>query len=168
MPHPISSLGALHTAISLVPIVAGIIAFARHRRIDPAAGAGRIYLAGLLLSVLTSFGLSSSGGFNAGHALGILSLLAAFGGGLLIPRLAFLRGLRPYLSAFGMSFSFFLLLVPGISETLRRLPAGHPLADSPQSPVVLGTLLAWLIVFFVGYAVQTWLIRSQGRAAVRP
>lgn len=168
MPHPISSLGAIHTVISLVPIVAGIIVFARHRKIDPAAGAGKIYLAGLLLSVLTSFGLSSTGGFNPGHALGILSLLAAFGGGLLIPRLAFLGGLRSYLSAFGLSFSFFLLLVPGISETLRRLPVAHPLADGPQSPVILATLLAWFVIFILGFSLQAWLIRSRGRGVARP
>jgi len=166
MPNPISFLGAIHTVISLVPVFAGIVSFARYREIDPAAGAGKLYLAGLLVSVLTSFGLSSTGGFNPGHALGILSLLAAFGG-LLVPRLSFLGRLRPYLSAFGLSFSFFLLMVPGISETLRRLPASHPLADGPQSPVVLGTLLAWLVTFIVGFALQAWLIRSRRAGAVR-
>ncbi|MGH8445450.1 MAG: hypothetical protein ACREVL_09285 [Solimonas sp.] len=160
MPHPISSLGAVHTAISLVPVVAGLYALVRYRRIEPATRSGRIYLAGLAVSVFTAFGLSSTGGFNPGHALGILALLAAFGA-LVIPRLQFLGRLRPYLATFGLSFSFFLLLVPGISETLRRLPASHPLADSPQSPLVLHTLLAWLIVFIVGFIVQSRMIRAQ-------
>jgi hypothetical protein len=166
MPNPISSLGAIHTVLSLVPVFAGIVSLARYRKIDPLAAAGKLYLAGLLVSVLTSFGLSSTGGFNPGHALGILSLLAA-SGGLLIPRLSFLGSARPYLSAFGLSFSFFLLMVPGISETLRRLPAAHPLADSPQSPVVLGALLAWLVTFIVGFVLQVWLIRSRRGDAVR-
>ena len=33
------------------------------------------------------------------------------------------------------------MMVPAINETLTRLPAGHPLAEGPQSPAVLGTLL---------------------------
>ena len=59
MPHPLSTLGIAHTAISLVPLVAGLASFVRHRRIDPASTSGRVYLVGLAASVLTSFGLSS-------------------------------------------------------------------------------------------------------------
>ncbi|RQP21525.1 hypothetical protein [Piscinibacter terrae] len=160
MAHPLSSFGALHTVISLVPVIAGLYSFMRSGKIDPATRSGKTYLIGLALSVFTAFGLSSTGGFNPGHALGILALLA-IGGGLLAPRLSFLGRLRPYLSAYALSFSFFLLMVPGINETLTRLPAAHPLANGPESPVVLGTLLAWLVVFIAGVAVQTWLIRSR-------
>jgi len=165
--HPISALGAVHTLISLFPVAAGVVSIARHRVIDPHTRSGKAYLAGLTLSVLTAFGLSSTGGFNPGHALGILALAAAFGG-VLAPRLAFLGKLRPYLFAFGLSFSFFLMMVPAINETLTRLPAGHPLADGPQSPAVLGTLLAWCVVFAAGFALQGWQIhalRKRGAAA---
>ena len=166
MAHPLSALGIVHTVISLAPLVAGAVALARHRVIDPRTRAGLVYLAGLTLSVLTSFGLSSSGGFNAGHALGILALLAAYGS-LVVPRLAFFGRLRPYLAAWGMSFSFFLLLVPGINETLTRLPAAHPLATGPESPVVRTALLAWLAIFVIGSAVQAWLIHRGRETAVR-
>ncbi|MDE1172704.1 MAG: hypothetical protein PW790_03320 [Parvibaculaceae bacterium] len=159
MAHPLSLLGIAHTAISLVPVAAGLYGFARYRTIEPATGSGKVYLAGLALSVFTSFGLSSTGGFNPGHALGILALLAAFGS-LLAPRLSFLGRLRPYLATFGRSFSFFLLLVPAINETLTRLPPAHPLADGPQSPLVRSTLLAWVVIFIVGFALQVWTIRS--------
>lgn len=160
MASSLSLLGVVHTAISLVPIVAGLISYVRHRAIEPATASGKVYLLGLVLSVLTAFGLSSTGGFNPGHAVGILALSAAFGA-LLVPRLAFLGWLRPYLAAFGMSFSFFLLLVPGIAETLTRLPAAHPLANGPESPVVRGALLAWVLIFLVGAALQVWAIRSR-------
>ena len=159
MAHPLSPLGVVHTVISLVPVVAGLFAFSRHRGIKPQTRSGTLYLVGLTVSVLTSFGLSTTGHFNAGHALGILALLAAFGS-LLVPRLPFLGGLRPYLSTFGLSFSFFLLLVPGINETLTRLPVAHPLATGPQSPQVQGALLAWVLTFLVGFALQAWSIRS--------
>jgi len=159
MRPPLSTLGIVHTAISLLPLVAGLYAFARHGRIDPATRAGRVYLAGLVLSVLTAFGLSSTGGFNAGHALGIVALLA-MGGALLAPRLAFLGRARPYLAAFGLSFTFFLLLVPGINETLTRLPAGQPLASGPESPLVKTALLAWVVVFLAGSAWQALSLRA--------
>ena len=162
MPNPLSILGIVHTAISLVPVVAGVYSFARYRTITPTTRSGKVYLIGLLVSVLTSFGLSSTGGFNPGHALGILALLAALGG-LFIPRFSFLGGVRPYLATFGLSFSFFLTLVPGINETLTRLPAAQPLASGPESPLVQTTLLAWVVLFIVGFAFQAWTIRARTR-----
>lgn len=163
MPHPLSTLGIVHTAISLVPLVAGGIAIARHGRIDPAQPSGRVYLAGLVLAVFTSFGLSSTGGFNPGHALGILALLAVTGAWL-APKLGFLGRAAPYLSTFGLSFSFFLLLVPGINETLSRLPPSHPLATGPDSPLVKGALLGWLVLFAIGYTLQVLALRARAGA----
>lgn len=160
MPNPLSVLGIVHTAISLVPVVAGLYSFAKYRSIQPATRSGKVYLGGLLLAVLTAFGLSSTGGFNPGHALGILALLAV-SGSLLIPRLSFLGWARPYLATFGLSFSFFLTLVPGINETLTRLPAGQPLATGPEHPLVQGTLLAWVVIFLAGFVFQAWALRAQ-------
>lgn len=164
MPHPISALGSLHTIVSVIPVIAGFYSFARYRKINSATQSGKVYLGGLLLSVFTSFGLSSTGGFNVGHALGILALLAIFGA-LFVSRISVLGHARPYLSQFGFTFSFFLLLVPGINETLTRLPVAHPLADGPESPIVRGTLAAWLGIFVLGSALQFWWIRLQRRRA---
>ncbi|RYF80272.1 MAG: hypothetical protein EOO29_14505 [Comamonadaceae bacterium] len=164
MTSPLSLLGLVHTAISLAPVAAGLYSFVRHGLIVPSTRSGRIYLVGLVLSVLTSFGLSSTGGFNPGHALGILALVAV-AASLLTPRLRFLGTLRPYLAAFGSSFSYFLLLVPGIAETLTRLPASQPLAQGSDSPVVRATLLGWTVLFVLGAALQAWTIWT--RRAVR-
>jgi len=164
MPHPFSALGLAHTLLSAVPVIAGLLAVVRSGRIDPSSVAGRLYLGGLVVSVATSFGLSSTGGLNAGHVLGVLALLAV-GAGLVAPRLSFLGRAREYLGTFAWSFSFFLLLVPGISETLRRLPADAPFAADPQDPVVARALLAWLAAFLVGFALQARAIRR--RAAGR-
>jgi hypothetical protein len=163
MPHPLSTLGIAHTALSLIPLVAGIVAFVRFGAIDPATRVGRIYLGGLVLSVLTAFGLSSTGGFNPGHALGILALLSV-GGALLAPRLGFLGRAAPYLATFGLSFSFFLLLVPGTNETLSRLPPSHPLANGPDSPLVKGALLGFLLLLAIGYVRQALALRARLRA----
>lgn len=159
MPHPLSPLGIAHTLISLAPVVAGLYGFARFGRIETGRRSGRVYLGGLALSVFTSFGLSSVVGVNPGHVLGVLALLAAFGGTLLVPRLRFLGKLGPYLKTFGLSFSFFLLLVPGINETLTRLPAAHPLAAGPEDPVVKTALLGWLLLFIAGFVAQSVRLR---------
>ena len=163
MPNPLSALGIAHTAISLLPLGAAIYSFARYGAIEPGTRSGRVYLVSLVLSVLTAFGLSSTGGFNAGHALGILALLAVFGAWL-APKLSFLGRASAYLATLGWSFSVFLLLVPGINETLTRLPPSQPLASGPDSALVRGALLAWLAVFAVGYAAQVVMLRSRQRA----
>lgn len=164
MPHPISALGAFHTVVSVATFAAGLYCFARHSKIDAGTRSGHVYLAGMLVSVATSFGLSSTGGFNAGHALGIVALVAILGA-LCVNRLSFFGNARPYLQQLGLSFSFFLLLVPGINETLTRLPAAHPLATGPDSPIVRGALGAWLALFVLGSAVQFYLLRSARRRA---
>ncbi len=163
MANPLSLLGIAHTAISLVPLGAALYSFARFGGIDPGTRSGRVYLVGLVLSVLTAFGLSSTGGFNAGHALGILALLAVVGAWL-APKLSFLGRAGAYLATLGWSFSVFLLLVPGINETLTRLPPAQPLASGPDSPFVRGALLVWLAIFVVGAAAQVVVLRSRRRA----
>ena len=160
MPHPLSALGVIHTAVSLLPIVAGLYGFVRHRAIDPATRAGKLYLLGLVLSVATSFTVSSTGGLNPGHAFGVIVLLAAFGG-VLAGRLQFLGRARPYLSTFALSFSFLLSLVPGVNETLTRIPVAHPIAAAPMAPVVLQTLLGCFVVFVLGFIAQCWRMRGR-------
>ncbi|HEL2956974.1 TPA: hypothetical protein UL931_004213 [Stenotrophomonas maltophilia] len=163
MAHPLSLPGAIHTAISLVPILAGLYGFIRYRAIDPGTRSGRVYLIGLVLSVATSFTVSSTGGLNPGHAFGVIVLLVAFGG-VLAARLSWLGRSARYLSTFALSFSFLLSLVPGVNETLTRLPVAHPLAAAPMAPVVLQTLLGCLGVFVIGFAGQCWRIH---RRAIR-
>ena len=160
MAHPISTIGAVHTIISLVPLIAGIYGFIRYGRIDLTTRSGKVYLITTTLAVITSFGVSSTGGLNAGHAFGIVVLLAAFGGAY-STRVNYLGRARRYLSTFALSLSFLLSLVPATNETLSRLPAAHPLATGPMSPVVQITLLIWLTIFIVGFAMQC---RSLNRA----
>jgi len=160
MSHSLSALGVVHTALSLIPLLAGIHAFVRHGAITPATRSGKVYLLGLVLSVITSFGVSSTGGLNPGHAFGIVILLIALGG-ILVPRISLLGRLRPYLATFALSFTFLLSLVPGTNETLTRVPLSHPIAPAPMAPVVLGTLLVWLVLFVIGFGVQCWRIHRR-------
>ncbi|MDR3096234.1 MAG: hypothetical protein LBV73_04065 [Paraburkholderia sp.] len=168
MPHPISALGAGHTILSVATFAVGLYSFARYQKIDTTTRSARIYLTGIVVSVLTSFGLSSTGGFNAGHALGIVALIAVLGG-LLVPRIGILGRARRHLSQFAFTFSFFLLLIPGINETLTRLPVSHPLASGPDSPIVRGALAAWLGIFVLGSILQfLWLRSYRSRVQTYP
>lgn len=160
MSHPLSSLGAIHTVLSLTPIVAGLLAFKRHGRIDPASGLGKVYWAGMIASVVTAFGLSSTGGFNPGHALGLLTLLV-MACATAAPRIAFLGRAAAYLQVGLMSFSFMLLLVPGTNETLSRLPVGHPIGQGPDSPPVKLALACVFALFVLGTGYQMVRLRRR-------
>jgi hypothetical protein len=161
MPHPLSSLGAIHTVLSLIPIVAGLLAFVRHGRIDPASGPGKVYWAGMIASVVTAFGLSSTGGFNPGHALGLLTLLV-MACATVAPRIGFLGRAAGYLQVGLMSFSFMLLLVPGTNETLSRLPVGHPIGHGPDSPPVKLALACVFALFLLGTGYQMLRLHRRG------
>lgn len=163
MANPLSDLGIVHTVISLAPVAAGAWAFWKYGAILPRTRSGVIYIASLVLSVVTSFGLSSTGGFNPGHAIGILSLLAvAFS--FAVERSGRFGGWTPYLTTLGLSGSFFLLMVPGINETLSRLPPSSPIGNGPNSPEVLTATVIWLVIFTAGLGFQLWRLRGTGQS----
>lgn len=160
MPHPMSAFGAFHTVLSLIPVVAGLAAFKRYGKIDPGTKVGKVYWAGMAASVLTAFGLSSTGGFNPGHALGLIAL-AVMLAGTVAPRLAFLGRAGAYLQVALMSFSFMLLMIPGTNETLSRLPVGHPIGNGPESAPVQMALAGMFVLFLLGTGYQLLQLRRQ-------
>lgn len=160
MANPLSTLGIIHTVISLPAVIAGIYCFIKYRRIDVSTNAGKLYIASLVLTSLTSFGLSSTGGFSSGHVIAILAMVAAFGG-MLAPKLSFFGKLRPHLAAFGLTSSYFLLNVPAINETLSRLPPSNPIGQGPESAPVQMTIMAWLALYVIGTILQQVMIRKQ-------
>ena len=162
MAHPMSAVGAIHTVLSLIPLVAGLVAFQRHGKIDPGTGVGKIYWGGMVVSVLTAFGLSSTGGFNPGHALGLMALTVMLVA-TLAPRIAFLGRAAAYIQVALMSFSFLLLMVPGTNETLSRLPVGHPIGNGPDSAPVKMALAGVFVLFLLGTAYQMVQLRRRAR-----
>src|ERR1700690_3440399 len=53
----LTPLGIVHTAISLVAIVYGVIALLRYKEISPQNRAGQIYLIATLLTAVTALGI---------------------------------------------------------------------------------------------------------------
>lgn len=160
MATSLSALGIVHTTLSLLPVIAGAYAFHRHGRIDPDRASGRCYQYGLLASVITAFGLISSGDFSAGHVLGLIAL-AAVAVGRSALQLQRLGNAREYLQVSAMSFSYLVLMVPGINETLSRLPVGNPIGNGPESPQVKVALLIAVLIFLGGLAYQLLHLRRQ-------
>lgn len=162
MAHPLSIVGAVHTALSLIPVIAGLVAFTRDGKIDPGTVAGKVYWIGMVASVVTAFGLSSTGGLNPGHVLGVLTLIV-MAAATLAPRIGFLGHAAKYIQVALMSFSFMLLMVPGTNETLSRLPAGHPIGNGPDSAPVQMALAGVFVLFVLGTVYQ--LVQLRRRAA---
>ena len=130
-------------------------------------GGGMLLAYGMLAAILTSFGLSSTGHFNAGHALGLMALFVMLAG-TFAPRIAILGRAALYLQTLAMSFSFMLLLVPGTNETLTRLPVGHPLASGIDSPIVKSALAGLFVLFLIGTAYQMFKLAGQRRSQTAP
>jgi uncharacterized membrane protein len=164
----LTTLGAIHTAISLVALAAGIAALVRDKQILPATGAGKLYIWTTVLTCLTGFGIFQHGGFGAPHALGVLTLLvlalAAVAG-----RTALLGRAGPYVETVSYSLTFFFHLIPGATETFTRLPAGAPLFSSPEDPALQKVVGVLFLLFLLGAAWQVrrlWTSSPTG-AAVR-
>ncbi|MDQ0319536.1 hypothetical protein QO002_001674 [Pararhizobium capsulatum DSM 1112] len=167
MANPMSTLGIIHTVISVVPVIAGLYSFSKYGAILPKTDVGRLYLITIILSAVTSFGLSSTGGFNPGHAIGILTLLAIVFS-MAIGKLGWFGRLNRYLQALSMSFTFFLLMVPAINETLSRLPPANPIGNGPDSPPVQATTAVWVVIFLVGICYQAWSMHRHPTGGAQP
>jgi hypothetical protein len=64
-----------------------------------------------------------------------------------------------YLETIFLSLTAFLLMVPTVSETLRRVPDGHP---DPNSPLLKGALGFIALALLVGLAAQVFALRKDG------
>lgn len=160
----LSTLGLIHTAISLVALVCGLILLLRDGQISPRARFGRTYLIATLLTALTALGIFRHGGFGPPHALAIMTLVALGVGAAASYSGLFGRAGR-YVEAVCYSATFLFHLVPGFTETLTRLPAGAPVAASAEAPI-LKTIDAVLLVLFLAWL--GWQILRLRRASPAP
>ncbi|MYM87789.1 hypothetical protein GTP91_11420 [Rugamonas sp. FT82W] len=151
----LTSLGIIHTVISLIAVGAGIVGFLRDRRVDLDTGAGKIYLWTTVATCITGFGVFQHGGFGKPHALGVLTLL-------LLGAAWTLRG-RVVPQTVLLSTTFFFHLIPAMTETLTRLPLGAPLlkdAEAPELKAITGILFLLLVI---GVTLQVRWLKQVGR-----
>ncbi|WP_041388765.1 hypothetical protein [Polaromonas sp. JS666] len=159
----LTSLGIVHTAISLVAVAAGVMAFFRYKEILDRTTLGKVYVVTTIVTCLTGFGIFQHGGFGKPHALGIVTLLvlllAAVAG-----RTRLLGRASPYVETVSYSATFLFHLIPAITETSTRLPLGAPLlanAEAPELKMVTGVLF---VLFFIGATLQARRLHSRNAA----
>jgi hypothetical protein len=57
-------------------------------------------------------------------------------------------------------------MVPSVSETLRRVPDGHPLVTDPKSPLLLAALGGLFVILLIGVTAQIISLRKRSTVAV--
>ncbi|MDE1150264.1 MAG: hypothetical protein PW843_27250 [Azospirillaceae bacterium] len=157
----ISPLGWVHTLGSLPAIPLALYMFARHGRIVPRSAPGAVYFISMLIGAITVFLVAHQPVSYGIGAATILLLLAGYGVG----RVTILGRAGRYLETVFLSMTAFLLMVPTVSETLRRVPDGHPFVTRLDAPLLLGVQGGLLVLLIVGVIAQVIYLRRQGRVA---
>jgi hypothetical protein len=123
---------------------------AKHGRIAPETTAGRAYFAFMVLGALTVYPIAHEPISSIIATITLSLLLLGYG----VSRLpASLRAAK-YVETIALSLSVFLLLIPTVSETLRRLPVGNPIASGVTDPVLIGAQAVILVALIVGVSLQ--------------
>lgn len=158
----LTTMGIIHTAISLVAVAAALAALFRDKEITPRNGLGKTYVVATILTCLTGFFIFQHGGFGAPHALGIVTLLVlavAWAAGY---RKTFGR-LGPYIETVCYSLTLFFHMIPAFTETSTRLPVGAPWATGPDDPGLQKAIGIVFVVFLAGALAQVVRLRRQHR-----
>lgn len=157
----ISTLGWVHTLGSLPAIPAALYMFARHGRIVPRSPAGAVYFIAMLIGTATVFLVAQQA---VSYIIGIVTLVVLLTGYGIEPLLGPTRFAR-YVETLSLSFSAFLLMLPTVTEILRRVPDGHPFVTDLHSPLLLGAQGSLFVLLVVGLAAQMVHLVRQGKAA---
>ena len=146
----ISPLGWLHTLGSLPAIPLAAYMLVKHGRIVPETKAGRAYFWFMLLGVLTVYPIAHQPISSIVATVTLVVLLLGYG----ISRWPLAKRLGKYIETISLSISVFLLMVPTVSESLRRLPVGNPLVTDLKDPLLLGAQGTLFLALIVGIPLQ--------------
>jgi uncharacterized membrane protein len=163
----LTTIGVVHTAISLVAVAAGIYAFFRDKEISPRNGLGRVYIWTTVFTCLTGFFIFQHGGFGKPHALGIITLLVLALAWAAGSTRLFGRAGR-YIETVSYSLTFFFHMIPGFTESLTRLPVGAPVFSGPDDPSLQKVIGVVFLLFLAGAFLQVVRLRRMGGVAAAP
>lgn len=149
----LTPLGTVHTAISLIAVVAGVVAFIRDKQITMTNLLGKTYWIATVLTVLTGFGIFQHGGFGKPHALGVITLLV-LAVAVVAGRTRLFGRASPYVETVSYSMTFFFHMIPGITETSTRLPLGAPLLPNADAPELQTATAVMFVLFLIGATLQ--------------
>lgn len=163
----LSTLGIIHTAISLVAVATGIISLIRYREISWRNMIGKTYVVATIFTCVTGFGIFHHGGFGKAHVLGIITLFVlaiALASG---EKTRVFGRFSPYVETVCYSMTFFFHIIPGVTETATRLPVNAPLSSSPDDPHIQMIIGISFLVFLVGATLQVLKIRGRRAKAAK-
>jgi uncharacterized membrane protein len=149
----LTPLGVLHTAISLIAVIAGFIALFCDKEISPRNTLGKIYVITTIITCLTGFGIFQHGGFGKAHVLGIVTLVV-LAVAVVAGKTNMFGSASRYVETVSYSATFLFHLIPGITETTTRLPLGAPLLDSPEAPQLQAATGMLFLLFLIGATKQ--------------
>lgn len=155
----ISPLGWIHTLGSLPAIPAAVYMFARHGRIVPRSAAGAIYFVSMLVGAATIFLVARQPESKAIAVVTLTLLLAGYG----ISRFPRLGRAVQYVETLSLTMTTFLLMLPTVTEVLRRVPDGRPLVTDLKSPLLLGFQAGLLLLLLTGLAAQVAYLRKNAK-----
>jgi uncharacterized membrane protein len=158
----LTTLGLFHTVIGLITLVYGVIALLKYKQIAPANREGQIYLLGTVVAAATGLGIFQHGGFGPPHVLSLLTL-AAVAVGTVAALTPLFGKFSAYVQAVSYSATFLFHMIPGVTETSTRLPAGKPLFASAEAPGLQAVYGVLLLVFVVGLVWQVRWLRATPR-----
>lgn len=161
----LTSLGTVHTVISLIALAAGFVALARHREISARTRSGVVFVGGTLLSCLTGLGIFQHGGFGNPHILAIVTL-AVLSIAFAAEHRAVFGAFSRYVATVSYSLAFFFHFIPGTVETLTRLPAGAPYLANPDDPKAQPIIGFFFLLFLAGATLQVFRLRAARAAAL--
>jgi hypothetical protein len=156
----ISPLGWVHTLGSLPAIPVALYMFLRYGRIVPRSIPGSVYLVSMLIGAATVFLVAHQAISDAIGVVTLLVLVAGYGAESVLGE----RRAARYIETIALTISAFLLMLPTVSETLRRVPDGHPIVTDMHAPLLVGVQVGLLLLLIVGLAAQIFVLARQGRA----
>lgn len=158
----LTTLGAIHTAISLVAVAAGFIALARDKQISTKNTLGQVYLWTTVLTCLTGFGIFEHGGFGKPHALGIVTLIV-LAVAVAAAYTRFFGRASIYVETVSYSATLFFHMIPAFTETGTRLPLDAPLFSSAEDPALKAVSGVLFLLFLIGATLQVLRLRGARR-----
>ena len=164
-PNHLSTLGIIHTAISIIALLVAFYALFRSGKLDPATGPGKLYIWLTVITCVTGFPIMKTGHFTPGHYVAII-ILILLPLGVYVKSLRIFGKLADYVQIIFLSTTLFLSLIPSIVETLTRLPTSHPLADGPNAPIIQNGLTALALLYFIGVIYQLLKLKARKKAAL--
>jgi uncharacterized membrane protein len=145
-----SPVGTVHTIISVVAVLTGLLSLIRYGRISLVKIPGMAYVYATAMTCLTGFAIFEHGTFGKPHLLGLLTLVV-LGIGIAARWMKVFGRNWLYVEAVAYSTTFFFHTIPGMTETFTRLPHGSPIFTSAKDPALAKAVFFVFLVFIIGF-----------------